>query len=80
MASLTIKNIPPELLERLKGSAAARRRSLNREVIQRLEDSLGSTALDVDALLREATAVRERPRLPYLTDQELKKARERGRA
>ena len=37
MRNLTLKNIPASLHERLKAQAAANRRSLNREVIERLE-------------------------------------------
>ncbi len=68
MPNLTIKNIPAELLHRLKHGAEAGRRSLNSEVIHRLELSIGRSPIDVEAFLEELRAVRERPRLPYLTD------------
>jgi hypothetical protein len=71
MPNLTIKNIPAELLGRLKDGAEAGRRSLNSEVIRRLELSLGRAAIDVEAVLEELRAVRGRPRLPHLTDQAL---------
>jgi hypothetical protein len=70
MPNLTIKNIPADLLERLKDGAHAGRRSLNSEVIHRLELSAGRSAVDVEAVLEELRTVRAHPRLPYLTDQE----------
>ena len=68
MPSLTVKNIPAGLLERLKDAAESGRRSLNSEVIHRLELSVGRSAIDPEATLELLRAVRERPRLPYLTD------------
>ena len=40
MASFTIKKFPDDLLHKLKGEAAAARRSLTQEVLIRLEASL----------------------------------------
>ena len=80
MSNLTIKSIPDDLHERLKQAAAENRRSLNAEVIQRLEASLGTVPLDVDQLLARARAIRERAPLPYLTDAALRAARDEGRA
>lgn len=40
MATLTLKNVPDELVERLKREAAQNRRSLNQETLARLELSL----------------------------------------
>jgi len=40
MPSLTIKDIPPPLMERLRASATRDRRSLNREAIFLLEQAL----------------------------------------
>lgn len=79
MPSLTIKNIPNALYERLKATAARNRRSLNGEVIHRLERSLGIAPADPRALLARARAVRENRKLPYLTDGDLRAARESGR-
>ena len=47
MLTLTLKNIPAELHARLKASAAANRRSLNREILARLESQLEAPAVDV---------------------------------
>ena len=79
MPSLTIKNLPEHLYDRLKETAARHRRSLNSEVIHRLEASLGAAPLGVAELLDRARAVRERATLPYLTDEALRTARDEGR-
>jgi hypothetical protein len=40
MTSLTLKSIPPTLFEQIKAAAVASHRSLNKEIIARLEKSL----------------------------------------
>ena len=40
MATITVKDIPHELYRRLKTAAASNRRSINREIISRIEQSL----------------------------------------
>lgn len=79
MANITLKNVPDPLYERLKEVAAERRRSLNSEIIVRLERSLGAAPVDADALLARARAIRERLEVPYLTDDALREARDEGR-
>jgi plasmid stability protein len=48
MASLTIRNIPESLLERLRKLSEAERRSLNSEIIVILEKSLREYTSDYD--------------------------------
>jgi plasmid stability protein len=50
--NLTLKNIPIELHARLKASAAANRRSLNREILALLEAQLEAPSADVAAELQ----------------------------
>jgi plasmid stability protein len=52
MLNLTLKNVPPQLHARLKASAQANRRSLNREILARLEAELDAPSVDVAAELR----------------------------
>jgi len=52
MLNLTLKNLPPDLHARLKSSAVANRRSLNREILARLEAQLEAPPVDVAAELR----------------------------
>jgi plasmid stability protein len=79
MPTITLKNIPDELYERLKESAADHRRSLNSEVIVRLEQALLSVRIDPDAFLARADARRERLALPPLNDRRLKAIKIAGR-
>jgi antitoxin FitA len=79
MPTITLKNIPDELYERLKESAADHRRSLNSEVIVRLEQALLSVRIDPDAFLARVDARRERLALPPLNDRRLKAIKIAGR-
>jgi len=80
MATLTIKSLPPALHEALRDAAERNHRSLNSEVIHRLEHSLGLRPSAQDALTNQARVLRERARLPYRSDQQLKDDREAGRS
>ena len=42
MASLTLKNVPDDLLDRLRAQARRERRSLNQEALYLLEQALGA--------------------------------------
>jgi len=79
MPTITLKNIPEELYERLKESAADHRRSLNSEIIVRLEHALLSARIDPDAFLAGADARRKRLALPSLTERHLKAIKNAGR-
>lgn len=59
MATITIKNIPDELYERLKLLAKANKRSINSEVIVCIEEIVGRRALNVDDFLARAKILRE---------------------
>lgn len=56
--TLTLKNIPDSVYERLKASAAANRRSLNSEAIVCLESVLLRARLAPDARLARARELR----------------------
>ena len=47
MATLTLKNIPDELHAKLKESAERNRRSLNSEILMRLESAFTAPVVDV---------------------------------
>lgn len=57
-ATMTLKNIPDDLYEQLKSSAAAHRRSMNSEAIVRLESVLLPTAITVADRLERARRLR----------------------
>ena len=56
--TLTLKNIPDAVYERLKASAAVNRRSLNSEAIVCLESVLHATPLSASERLARARALR----------------------
>jgi plasmid stability protein len=78
MATMTLKNVPDELYERLKRSAERHRRSVNKEAITRLEQALGSRT-DAAELLAEIRTARSQMRNVYVTDDDLRTARDEGR-
>lgn len=57
MATLTLHDVPEEVLNRLQQRARAHGRSLNSEVLDCLKRQAGSTA-DVEAWLREVEEMR----------------------
>lgn len=78
MASITVKNIPDELLERLRQAAEDSNRSINRQIIECLERQLQPRAIDVDAAIERARKIRgEGPAHVSLGD--LSEARRQGR-
>jgi plasmid stability protein len=79
MPSLTIEDIPEDLLERLRRSAEEHRRSLNSEVLLRLERSIGSASIDPEAFLTRVRRLQERTKLPPLMEELLEQARREGR-
>lgn len=56
MASVTIKNIPDDLLERLRRQAAAARRSINQQILRLLEQALATEPTDHRQLRSEIDA------------------------
>ena len=56
MATLTLKNLPDELHALLKQSAERNRRSLNSEVLVRLESAFTAPVVDARELARELKA------------------------
>jgi plasmid stability protein len=83
MPSITLKNIPEELYQRIKATAHVHKRSMNREILFSLERSLDAEprlGVEKSALLREIDELRARTsRLPPLTDKEIRRAKNLGR-
>jgi len=80
MATLTLKNVPEELVLRLKEEARQNRRSLNQETLARLEGSLGRRPRDVErtiAALRRLHA--DMADLPPVDDEFIDRAKREGR-
>jgi antitoxin FitA len=58
MTTITVKNIPDDVYQRLKVAAQSNRRSINSEVIWRIEQSLGGRAASPETILSEARELR----------------------
>lgn len=80
MASITIKNIDPELYEQLKRQASEHRRSINNEAIVCLERSLlHYPSMDSDEVMRRAGIAREMTAGYRITNEEIDRAKREGR-
>ncbi len=79
MPTITVKNIPDDVYERLKQQAKVNRRSLNSEIITLMERAVMSHRIDPDEFIAEARAIRELTADYILTDEELDQAINEGR-
>lgn len=80
MATLTLKNVPDELYQRLKETAATHRRSLNQEAIQWLERAVSPEKPDPEARIRAISVFQESLGRTYsVTDEEIDGWKREGR-
>jgi antitoxin FitA len=79
MPTMTIKNIPDDLYEKLKRRAEEHGRSMNNEVIFCLKHAVQGGRVDPEAFLARVDALQQRMSLPPLTDELLRAAKEEGR-
>jgi len=79
MATFTVKNIPPNLYEKLKKSAEINRRSINSEIIVCIEKAVRSQTIDSEKVLTKARKLRSLTQAVPITDDELTLAKEYGR-
>lgn len=78
MSTFTLKNVPEPLLARLRLSARQHHRSINREILARLERSFGAAALPAETIAR-ARELRAAFKGKPVTLQALDAARKLGR-
>jgi len=79
MRDVALRGLSPELHQALKHAAERSHRSLNGEILARLEASVRMSTVDVDALLARIEARRARSHVPDLTTDELRALKEAGR-
>ena len=79
MPTITLKNIPPDLYEHLKQSAALNRRSINSEVIVCIERALRSRRINPETVLARARTLREKTIAYPITDDDFTEAKTAGR-
>ena len=78
MASITVKNIPESLYKTLKSLAKSHQRSLNSELIFRIQKSIGSEQIDPERLREEAREFRKKIKI-RLSPEEIEQAINEGR-
>ena len=78
MPTLTLKNIPDDLHARLKACAARNRRSLNSEILIRLEQDISRPVLD--PVVHAETLRVFAARLPRVAHQPVTRYKRQGRA
>ncbi|SPE29962.1 conserved hypothetical protein [Acidobacteriia bacterium SbA2] len=79
MATLTIRNIPEKLYHRLRESTAEHRRSMSEEAIARLEMTLFSNRVDPEDFLAQVRRLRARMPRVFVTERDLRIAKNQGR-
>ena len=79
MPTITVKNIPEDLYDRLRQVAQANRRSINSEVIVCIEKAVGTRKIDIEAELAQAKRLRELTAHYWITDDEINEAKANGR-
>ncbi len=79
MPTITLKNIPEAVYQRLKEAASVHRRSLNSEVLYCMERSLFSHKIDISERLEAARRLQLKTESHKLTDDELNRLKNQGR-
>ena len=79
MATITVKNIPDELYARLKAAAESNRRSINGEIIRRIEKSLTPRKAPTGQLLARIGRLHDSFEGRTLTLEQIEEARHEGR-
>jgi hypothetical protein len=83
MSSVTLRDLPPELHKELRESAERNRRSLNAEILWRLENSVGPIRrISVEEIRRsneEFHAQLKQDGVPPITDEEITRYKRQGR-
>jgi hypothetical protein len=79
MPTITLKNIPDALYEKIKEAARLQHRSLNSEIIYCIERSLNTHRIDVAEHLKVARQLRAKTAAHKLTDKQLNGAKNTGR-
>ena len=79
MRTVTVKNIPDELYERLKASAEANRRSINSEIIVCIEHAVASRQVDPEEVIENARRLRQLTAQYLITDDAFNQAKSAGR-
>lgn len=77
--TITVKNIPQDLYDKLKRRADRNHRSINREIIAIFEEVLSVRRVDQEDILVSARTLREKTRRFALTQDFIDRAKGEGR-
>ena len=77
--TITVKNIPQNIYEKLKGRATSNHRSINREILSIFEEALALKRFNPDEILHSARTLREKTGTFLLTQDFINKAKREGR-
>ena len=77
--TITLKNIPDDLYERIKAAAGLERRSINSQIIISLEQAFLPRQVDLAEHLAKARLLREKTAHYVLDDAEIEAAKQTGR-
>jgi len=78
MPSITVKNIPKDIYDRVREQAHAHHRSINSEIIACLEQTVKARQVSADDILHEARRLRKKAK-GSLSSEEIKTAITQGR-
>jgi plasmid stability protein len=79
MATITVKNIPDDVYERLKLLAEANRRSVNSEIIICIGQAVSSRKIDPEIFIENARRLREKTGSYRISDESFTQAKQAGR-
>jgi len=79
MATVTVKNIPDKIYERLKSVAEINRRSINSEIIICIENAVASRRINIDEAFENARQLRQLTAGHLISDEEFNQAKAEGR-
>ena len=79
MPAITLKNIPEDLYAKIKKSAEMNFRSINSEILFRLQSSISQQKPEVNNLLSQIHAINRRIKIPILDDALIDLAKNEGR-
>jgi hypothetical protein len=79
VATVTVKNIPDDLYQRLKAVAEINRRSVNSEIIVCIERAVAGRRIDPERILENARFLRGLTAAHPISDEEFSQAKAEGR-
>lgn len=79
MKTMTLKNIPEPLLERVRLQAERNHRSVNQEVLSCLDRVVAPPPVDVDAVLKRVEALHARMKPIKTTHEQMTRFKRMGR-